>query len=171
MKWQEIKLQSFWMKLNFTAFGLWMILNCNSIFANENAAFIFLGLGKSETLNSNKESQQTTDAIKTIYFGCGKARLSKTAKKELEQLLQTLQKFPETMISIEGHTDSKGDSFRNQKLSEKRAQVVVDFLLSKNISTDRIMSRGFGSTKPAVDTDISAGRKLNRRTEFYLISR
>lgn len=159
------------MKLNFTAFGLWMILNCNNIFAKENAALVFNSLDKIEILKSNKESQQNNDAIGTIYFGCGKSRLNKTAKKEMEKLLLTLQKFPETMISIEGHSDSKGDSIKNQKLSEQRAQVCVDFLISKNISSDRIMSRGFGSTKPAVDTDTSAGRKLNRRTEFYLISK
>jgi len=166
-----ILLEINWKGLNFLICGLLMILNCNSIFAKEKAALIFNGLSKIEIIKSNEGNQQTTDAIKTIYFGCGKTRLSKSAKKELEQISETLQKFPETLISVEGHSDSKGDSIKNQKLSIKRAQVCVDFLLSKNISSERIMSRGFGSTKPVVDNGTSAGRKLNRRTEFYLISR
>ncbi|MBK7232105.1 MAG: OmpA family protein [Saprospiraceae bacterium] len=170
MKRQEFKLHSFWMKLNFTAFGLWMILNCNNIFAKENAALVFNSLDKIEILKSNKESQQNNDAIGTIYFGCGKSRLNKTAKKEMEKLLLTLQKFPETMISIEGHSDSKEILLKIKTIRTASAGV-RRFSNFKNISSDRIMSRGFGSTKPAVDTDTSAGRKLNRRTEFYLISK
>ncbi|MBK9270312.1 MAG: OmpA family protein [Saprospiraceae bacterium] len=167
----KIGLKIFLIKVNIFIFCLLMILNSCPLFSRELAAFIILDLVRNEKFESKRKNLQTSNAYTILYFKCGKTSLSKSARKDLEELLQTLQKFPETMVSIEGHADSKGDSMKNQILSEKRAQVCRDFLLSNNISVERVMSRGFGSSKPIADNATAAGRKLNRRTEFYLISR
>ncbi|MBL4651878.1 MAG: OmpA family protein, partial [Flavobacteriales bacterium] len=78
-------------------------------------------------------------------------------------------------VELSGHTDSKGPTDYNQKLSEKRAQAVVDYLIKKGISKDRLIAVGHGEDRPAApnaNPDGSGnpnGRQLNRRTEVKLI--
>ncbi|NMB65004.1 MAG: OmpA family protein, partial [Spirochaetes bacterium] len=68
------------------------------------------------------------------------------------------------------HTDSIGDDTYNQKLSEKRADAVCDYIIKHGISPERISAKGFGETKPIASNDTKEGRQKNRRTEFYFKS-
>ena len=78
-------------------------------------------------------------------------------------------------LEIGAHTDSKGTDAYNLKLSDARAKSVVDYLLSKGISTDRLVSKGYGETNPVADntnidgSDNPDGRQKNRRTEFKIL--
>ena len=72
-------------------------------------------------------------------------------------------------IEIEGHTDSVGPDDRNQKLSQDRSQSVVNYLISKGISGDRLKAKGFGESKPIDTNDTDAGRANNRRVEFTVL--
>ena len=69
-------------------------------------------------------------------------------------------------FDIYGHTDNAGEDNYNQRLSEKRAQSVYDYLVSMGISASRLTYKGFGATKPVAPNDSEEGRKLNRRTEI-----
>jgi outer membrane protein OmpA-like peptidoglycan-associated protein len=72
-------------------------------------------------------------------------------------------------MEIGGYTDSTGSEQYNNSLSEKRALAVVDYLIKKGISTDRLKYKGYGNTSPLGDNVTIEGRKLNRRTEAKII--
>jgi len=108
--------------------------------------------------------------LRNIYFDFDKSVLKPASNKELNNLLELLQKNPNMVIEISGHTDSKGSDEYNQVLSKKRAQAVVNWLESKGISKDRLSYEGYGESRPlASNDDEDEGRELNRRTEFKII--
>jgi outer membrane protein OmpA-like peptidoglycan-associated protein len=87
---------------------------------------------------------------------------------ELDKGAQILKAHPAINISIEGHTDNTGTAAGNQKLSEKRAAAVKNYLVKKGIDADRMSASGYGQTKPVADNKTSAGRASNRRVEFKI---
>jgi outer membrane protein OmpA-like peptidoglycan-associated protein len=72
------------------------------------------------------------------------------------------------MMSVEGHTDSVGSDDYNQKLSERRADAVRDYLTSNGISPVNIQAVGFGKANPVASNDTAAGRQQNRRVEMVV---
>lgn len=110
--------------------------------------------------------------LRNIYFDFDKATLKSTSNKELNNLLELLQKNPAMEIEISGHTDNKGSDEYNLVLSRKRAQAVVNWLVSKGISKNRLTYAGYGESRPlATNDDEEEGRELNRRTEFKIIKK
>jgi outer membrane protein OmpA-like peptidoglycan-associated protein len=103
----------------------------------------------------------------SVQFNVGKHEIPEDAKFALYDLSKLLQQKTEIKLKVEGHTSKEGDLKFNQKLSEKRAQAVVDFLISKGIDSTRLSYEGFGSTKPIHETDLNK----NRRTEFVLVEK
>jgi outer membrane protein OmpA-like peptidoglycan-associated protein len=73
-------------------------------------------------------------------------------------------------VSIEGHTDNVGKESTNLRLSQKRAEAVRDYLVSKGISPTRLEAVGYGPTKPLMSNKTKRGKAKNRRTEFKVIS-
>jgi len=101
-------------------------------------------------------------------FKSGKADLPETAKFVLHDLAKVMQKNPDIRLRLEGHTSAEGDANFNQKLSEKRAQAAVDFLIEKEgISSDRLEAVGLGATQLKNTEDPKAPE--NRRTEFIVL--
>lgn len=94
-----------------------------------------------------KVSELETFNLPTVYFGSDKSELSPQSKKRLEGFIQLAQKNPEVQIEITGHTDSRGDSDYNLKLSQKRIDSVIDFLISQGVKSTRITGRGYGESK------------------------
>ncbi|ABG59965.1 OmpA family protein [Cytophaga hutchinsonii] len=110
--------------------------------------------------------------LRNIYFDFDKATLKSASNKELNNLLQLLKQNPEMEIEISGHTDSKGSDEYNRVLSRKRAQAVVNWLVSKGISKNRLKFEGYGESRPlASNDDELEGRELNRRTEFKILKK
>ncbi|MCX6296550.1 MAG: OmpA family protein [Bacteroidetes bacterium] len=110
--------------------------------------------------------------LKNIFFDFDKATLRPESTNELERLTNLLKvDAPTLKIEISGHTDSKGADDYNKKLSNSRAKAVVDYLISKGISADRLTSVGFGEEQPIATNDTDEGRQLNRRTEFKILSK
>ena len=105
-------------------------------------------------------------AMRSVQFESGTAVITKSSYKNLDDVVTVMQKYPEMNVSIEGHTDNVGDDAMNQKLSEKRAKACADYLMKKGISEGRLMSAGYGETRPIGDNNTKDGRQLNRRTEF-----
>jgi outer membrane protein OmpA-like peptidoglycan-associated protein len=103
-----------------------------------------------------------------ILFGFDKSSLTPDAKMELGKLVLILNKYPDTDIEIDGHTDSKGTSVYNQNLSEERTDAVSNYLISRNIASQRLTPIGFGETRPKYGNDTEAGRAQNRRVEFAI---
>jgi len=83
-------------------------------------------------------------------------------------LVAILQKYPDTNIEVQGHTDSKGSVNYNQALSERRASAVSYYLLGKGITATRLTIHGFGETIPKYTNTTSDGQEQNRRVEFLV---
>lgn len=107
--------------------------------------------------------------LRNIFFDTGQSRLRPESTTELNRLYELLRDIPSLRIEIAGHTDNVGSEAYNIKLSEERAQAVVNFLAQKGIARDRLISKGYGPNRPIATNDTPEGRQLNRRTEFEII--
>lgn len=113
-----------------------------------------------------------------ILYDFNSAELTKDAKNTIDTtLLLIMQRNPDIIIEIGSHTDSKGKDDYNLKLSQKRAQSVIDYLATQGIGNNRLQATGYGESKPiapnenADGTDNPDGRTLNRRTEFQIVGK
>lgn len=111
-----------------------------------------------------------------INYELGSARLTADSRRVIDgNLLQLLRDRPAVSVEISSHTDSRGSASSNQNLSERRAQAVVDYLISKGINRSRLVARGYGESRPKNRcTDgvscTEAEHAENRRTEFRVLS-
>jgi outer membrane protein OmpA-like peptidoglycan-associated protein len=103
-----------------------------------------------------------------ILFGFDQSALGDQAKGSLNELITILNKYPETNIEIQGHTDNTGTDDYNQGLSERRAVAVASYLRNNNIKSSRITTKGFGESAPKYSNDTEDGRSQNRRVEFLI---
>jgi len=103
-----------------------------------------------------------------VLFGFDQSNLTADASTNLDKLVAVLNKYPDTDIEIQGHTDSKGSESYNQKLSVRRASAVSSYLEGKGIKTSRVDTKGFGETAPKYANDTAEGRTQNRRVEFLI---
>lgn len=103
-----------------------------------------------------------------VLFGFDLYDLKPQAKENLDKLVIILNKYPDTNIEIHGHTDSKGSIKYNQSLSERRARAVSDYLISKQIASQRLTTIGFGEEKPVASNETADGQDKNRRVEFAI---
>lgn len=104
--------------------------------------------------------------LKGITFATGKADITPESEATLQKALKTLTTYPDISVEISGYTDNVGNDKSNQILSEKRANAVRDWLISKGISGDRITAVGYGEQKPIAPNDTPENRQKNRRIEF-----
>lgn len=103
-----------------------------------------------------------------ILFGFDQADLGPAAKSNLNDLVTILNKYPNTNIEVQGHTDNKGSAKYNMGLSERRAGSVASYLVAQGIDQSRITTVGYGLTAPAYTNDTDEGRAQNRRVEFLI---
>jgi outer membrane protein OmpA-like peptidoglycan-associated protein len=103
-----------------------------------------------------------------ILFGFDRSDLNEGAKTNLGKLVTVLNKYPDTDIEVQGHTDSIGTASYNMSLSKRRATAVSDYLLNKGVSSSRVTTKGYGETAPNYSNSTEANRALNRRVEFLI---
>ena len=109
--------------------------------------------------------------VHDIYFEFDKAYLRPESKTTLDNIAGQLKKNPRIKLEIRGHTDNIGEIAYNQKLSEKRADAVMEYFIKSGISPERLRSAGFGSSKPVASNGTEEGRSKNRRTEFLILEK
>ncbi len=105
-----------------------------------------------------------------ILFGFDSYALTPAASGNIQELAKTLNKYDDTEVVIEGHTDSKGSEAYNQRLSEQRASSVARFLQDLGVSGTRITEKGYGLNQPIADNSTEAGRAKNRRVEVAIFA-
>ncbi len=107
-----------------------------------------------------------------IRFKAGKTEIEQSSYELLTQVAQTIKNHPEIKkIQVEGHTDDRGGAIENQRLSEKRAQKVVEFLVSAGVEAGRLSAVGFGEAIPIAENSTAEGRETNRRVEFVIVEK
>jgi outer membrane protein OmpA-like peptidoglycan-associated protein len=103
-----------------------------------------------------------------LLFDLDSYELREETKSNLDQLAKTLNKYDDTDILIEGHTDSTGEDDYNHKLSERRAREVEKYLSSQQVKGSRITTKGYGEEQPLTSNETEAGRSSNRRVEVAI---
>jgi outer membrane protein OmpA-like peptidoglycan-associated protein len=109
--------------------------------------------------------------LNNVFFDFSKATLRNESFGDLDRLVKTLNDSPEMKIEIGGHTDNVGTADANLTLSQNRSQSVVDYLVSKGISKNRLVAKGYGMSKPTANNASEEGRQLNRRVEITILSK
>ena len=109
--------------------------------------------------------------LSNVFYEIDSWQLKKESMSELNNLANLLSDNKDLIMEIGGYTDSTGSAEYNLVLSEKRALSVVNYLINKGISPDRLKYKGYGNTSPIGDNVTVEGRKLNRRTEAKIIER
>jgi outer membrane protein OmpA-like peptidoglycan-associated protein len=105
-----------------------------------------------------------------ILFDIDKSDLRPLSKTSLTKLAKILNKYPDTNILIEGHTDDTGTDDHNMTLSKERAQSVSLFLATLNVLSARFSITGYGETQPIVTNDTPEGQQKNRRVDIAIIA-
>lgn len=105
-----------------------------------------------------------------IEFQTGEATITVESEPILDKVIEVLKGHPEiTKLSVEGHTDDVGRPRKNLKLSRRRAQSVVNWLIGHGIDKTRLESKGFGQDRPIDTNSTESGRQNNRRVEFKIV--
>lgn len=126
-----------------------------------------------EVKGANVERQGDQLVVKfnsAILFDTGKAELKAQSQKDLTDFSEVLKKYPQTDITVEGHTDSTGSKAVNEKLSDNRAQSVLGFLSSRGVDKSRMSGHGFADTQPVADNNTEDGRAQNRRVQIKIVA-
>jgi outer membrane protein OmpA-like peptidoglycan-associated protein len=115
--------------------------------------------------------------LKNIFYDFDRATLRNESISELKRLTTLMKEHPSMKIELSSHTDNKGNDDYNLRLSQHRAQSVVEYLIKEGISKDRLTAKGYGESEPIAPNENSdgsdnpEGRQSNRRTEFKILTR
>jgi len=113
-----------------------------------------------------EEAPQVVRVELDVKFDFDKAAVKQESYGDIKNLADFMNQYPQTSTTVEGHTDSVGTDAYNQKLSERRANVVRDVLVNQyGVGADRVNSVGYGESRPVADNATEEGRAINRRVE------
>lgn len=104
--------------------------------------------------------------LEGVNFDNDKATLLPEAMATLDQAAATLKEWGNVKVEVAGHTDSKASDGYNMSLSQRRAEAVREYLISKGVAADRLTAKGYGESSPIADNETEKGRYMNRRVEL-----
>ena len=107
--------------------------------------------------------------LKGINFETGSARITAESYAILNEVVESLQAYPEVSVEIQGYTDATGSLATNKRLSQERAEAVLFYFIGKGIDAGRLRARGYGPSNPIASNATREGRALNRRIEIVRI--
>jgi len=116
-----------------------------------------------------KYDPPTVYTLDNVYFGSNKATLREASYKELNELVEYMERRKHIRVEIAGHTDNVGSKEANLDLSRRRASRVKQYLVSQGIAAGRIEARGYGEDRPVAGNNTEEGRQKNRRTEVRIL--
>ncbi|MCJ7588798.1 MAG: OmpA family protein [Candidatus Aminicenantes bacterium] len=105
-----------------------------------------------------------------LLFDVNRAELRDASRRNIEKLAQILQKYPDTNILIEGHTDSTGADDYNMGLSRERSRSVADYLVDQAVASSRCTVMGYGESQPIASNESVQGRQMNRRVDVAVMA-
>lgn len=116
-----------------------------------------------------KDETLKIDIASEVSFDFGSAAIKPAFRPTLDKVGEVLKRYERSVVHVVGHTDSVGSDAYNQRLSEQRAQAVVDYLAgSAGVARERLRADGRGETEPRATNATEAGRQLNRRVELFV---
>jgi len=114
-------------------------------------------------------SGSTSWTFNEINFETSKATIQSSSHAILDEIAAALAANPQLKMIVKGHTDNTGARAFNMDLSQKRAQSVVDYLVNKGASPDRLAAKGYGPDRPIADNNTRVGCAKNRRVQFVRV--
>ncbi|MCK9459887.1 MAG: OmpA family protein [Proteobacteria bacterium] len=134
---------------------------------------------EAENMNGKEDEDGCPDLVRIVgdqikisdkvYFATNKDKILDKSFDLLKQVAVVIQSKPDMKVRVEGHTDDVGKDAKNLKLSQRRAESVVKFLVDEGVAADRLTAEGLGETKPIADNKTEEGRAENRRVEFHIV--
>lgn len=115
-----------------------------------------------------KEAERKAIVLRGVSFDYDQAVVPADEAPIIDQAADLLLADPAVRIVVEGHTDNRGTDAYNQRLSERRARAVCDYLESRGVAASRLEAVGFGESKPVADNETEEGRAQNRRVELRI---
>ena len=103
-----------------------------------------------------------------VLFDFNSAALRSSSKTALREMADVFDRYPDTTIRVEGHTDSTGSASYNESLSERRAASVKSYLSNLGVRSSRLRAIGYGESQPRANNSTANGRQLNRRVEIHI---
>src|SRR6266576_3014090 len=103
-----------------------------------------------------------------VLFDFNSSALRSASRDSLREMASVFDKYPNTTIKVEGHTDSIGSASYNERLSERRADSVANYLENLGVRSSRIRAIGYGKSQPRATNNTASGRQLNRRVEIHI---
>ncbi len=126
-------------------------------------------LAHSEAVAIQREGEMLALTFKNdVTFDVNSATILPGLYTDLDHVAQILARYPQTIITIEGHTDSSGSDSYNMQLSERRAMSVRNYLVQRGIAASRIRVTGYGKDRPVASNSTAEGRRKNRRVEIRI---
>jgi OOP family OmpA-OmpF porin len=113
-----------------------------------------------------KDQVAIMEKADNVYFELGKDVIQNNYSVALDQVAELMKKNPNYTLEIEGHTDNTGDASKNMDLSQRRANTIKKYLVTKGIDEKRLTAQGFGDSRPLVVNDSEENKAKNRRVEF-----
>lgn len=117
-----------------------------------------------------EEAEVVNKAFKNLQFSTGKAEITKSSFPSLDNIAALLQAHPEWHMKLSGHTDNEGTPAFNQALSEKRSEAVKQYLETKGVDSKRIITAGYGQSKPLTTNQTRVEKEKNRRVEMEIFT-
>ena len=128
--------------------------------------------GRQQLAQEAEELRQRFVSIQPVRYQLASANVVAQQQRVLAEVNQVLEVFPKAKFSIKGHTCNIGSGEANLKLSESRAQVLKDFLVSNGVEENRfVLIEGCGDSQPQASNDTDEGRRQNRRVEIAVVLR
>jgi len=124
---------------------------------------------ENELIQVRNEAHRTIISMSDILFKTDQATLTDKLRINLAKIAGILTVFRETNVTVEGHTDNVGTEAYNQKLSQDRANNVMDFLIAQGIDEGRLKAVGYNFSRPVASNDTEEGRKKNRRVDLVIV--
>jgi len=135
---------------------------------------------EAETFNGKEDEDGCPDLVRVrddkieilqkVYFRNNRSDIMEKSFELLDEVAAVIKAKPELKIRIEGHTDNVGKDRRNMKLSQARADSVMEYLMNAEIDENRLEAKGRGMHSPIADNKTKEGRQKNRRVEFHIVS-
>lgn len=122
----------------------------------------------SQVLQTRETARGLIVNMSDVLFALNKYELKPDAREKLAKVSGILLAYPDLKVQVEGYTDNTGSEAYNQKLSQKRADAVRDYLVSQGVAAGNITSTGYGEADPVADNSTAAGRAQNRRVQLVV---
>ncbi len=107
--------------------------------------------------------------LKGVNFETGSDQLKMGSSAALDEVADTLKRYPEMVVEVAGYTDNRGAASLNKALSQKRATATANYLISQGVAPGNLQAKGYGIESPIADNSTSTGRAQNRRVELRII--